>query len=403
MIAYYYSCAIVFFLSANTDDLLSNDNLWISELLPAFEDEIEDDLIKLLLISPEKNVKDDKNHDLKQSPASIDDAERTFMKEVELQFTNCISTEKQTMITTLLLNLKKLVKAENNPEANKLIDGLGSVLGVECKNNTELLASLHISNELRTSEMSDDKLDGTAQSDKTRVDKSRGENRKVSCKKKICDNESSLPHHTLENTSQAMTISNDNSSARTSPCNNNEDPHDTSVSSSSTKDKDSHPDKQLAIELLVNLRKLLSGQAEDATILQLFKRIGKALNFASNNSETEDDSQTDAPRIMHLETSEPEHNSHAFSATKAAVKLSFNSKFKVNSVSAIHSSNAQVNARCKNTSGLKDLKRFSSNPELINTTTNKGISFSRASNTRTGTSFYLLRARYYINNSFCQI
>lgn len=348
--------------SASTDDLLSNDILWMRELLPAFEDESVDNLIELP-VSPKKNVKDDKNNDLEQSPASINNAGENFMKEIESQFTDFIPSGRQTIVTTLLSDLKKLVKAENNSEASKLIDNLENVLGVKYKNNTELLASLNISNELQTFEMTEDKLDKTEQSNKTSVciSKSQEKNREVLCEK-ICANKSSLSHNiinhkSIKNTSQAATVSNDNSlgELKSSSCNNDEDPVNITISpkialsANLTNGKDghtdSHTDEQLAVELLVNLGKLLSGQAEDTTILRLLKSIGKALNIASNNCKSKEKSQRDGKsrktllkreQIMALETSEPEHNVHLADVTEATQEQNFNSKFKVNKSLLFH-------------------------------------------------------------------
>ncbi|XP_032667575.1 dentin sialophosphoprotein-like isoform X2 [Odontomachus brunneus] len=385
---------------SSTDDLLSNDTLWIRELLPAFEDEAVDNLIEFL-VSPKKNVKDDKKNDLKQSPASINNAGENFMKNIESQFTDCVPSVKQTMVATLLSDLKKLVEAENNSEASKLIDNLESVLGVRYKNNTELLASLNVSNELQIFEMTEDKLNKSKQSDKTSVyiSKNQEENRELSCEEKICDKKSLLQHinHKSEDMSQAATVSNDNSLAKSSPCNNNEDPVNIIISpkielsTSLTNKKDT--DEQLAVELLVNLAKLLSGQAEDATILRLLKSIGKALNIASNNCKSEeklqrDDKSCNTERIMALE---PEHNVHLVDVTESTQKQDINLKFKQlektsrRSISTMHSSNAntsntQVKAKRKNTSGLKNEKHFSNQPGFINTVANNKV--SGASNMR---------------------
>ncbi|EGI65574.1 hypothetical protein G5I_05964 [Acromyrmex echinatior] len=120
------------------DDFISNNTLWMSELLPAFEDEpVVNDLIDLP-VSPERNLKDIKNSDTKQSPASVDSAEENIFKEMESPFTNS-SVVKQN-ITSLLLDLRKLVK-ESNPKAKKLLDDLENILDINYKNNTELLVT----------------------------------------------------------------------------------------------------------------------------------------------------------------------------------------------------------------------------------------------------------------------
>lgn len=339
----FHICIIIFFfLSANTDDLLSNDTQWISELLPAFEEESTDNLIELP-VSPKKNIKDDQNKDLSQSPASTDNAEEYFIKEIESQFDSCIPTVRQTLVTGLLSDLKKLVKAENNSEASKLIDNLESVLDVKYKNNTELLASLNISNELRTSGIFDDKLDNTEQSNNINIyiNNSQEEN-----KERSCNNESSLPHinHKLGDTSQAIIVTNDNSLTKNSPCNINEDSLNITISSKTVlntnltnkEDKeDSDINEQLAIQLLVNLEKLLSDQAEDIMTSQLLKSIRKTLNIAFSNRKSEEKSQMDSKscntqQYIALKTSESDHNMHLPATTETKQKQHFNSKFKVN-------------------------------------------------------------------------
>lgn len=330
------------------DDLISNNTLWMSELLPAFEDEaVVDNLIELPA-SPKGDVKEsNKSNEMKQSPINIDNTEENSMKGTELQFTECGFAVKDTIVTTLLLDLKKLIKAENNLEANKLIDNLESVLGVNYKNNTELLATcFNISNELRTLESSNDKSVSGEQSDKISIDKSQEENKKESTEEKLNSIERSLPHtnHKLENMSQATTISSDNSSTKISPYkDNSENPLDINImnspeiasSTSFNKEKDNHLDEKLAVKLLINLGKLLSGQAEDITTLRLLKNIGKALNIASNNLKIENESQTndkthDAQQITPTRASESERDERWFVSTKAAHERSFDSKSKVN-------------------------------------------------------------------------
>lgn len=328
----YTSFIISFSSSASIDDLISNNILWVSELLPAYEDEAVDNLIELL-VSPKENLKVDKSNDLKQSPVSVNNAEDDFMKEIKPQFTDNVSTIRQTMVTTLLLDLKKLIKAENNSEASKLIDNLENELGVKYKNNLELLANLDISNGLHNSKMSDDKLDDTEQSDKASNDSEQRENKKMSSEDKICDNESSPPYisNGSEDASQATTVSSDNSLTQTSPCNNNSENRLNITKSPQAASKDSHSDEKLAIELLVNLGKLLIGQTEDATTLQLLKSIGKALNVASNNCKIKGESQTDdtsynTQRITAVETLESKRNASVFSSKKTTHEQNLSSK-----------------------------------------------------------------------------
>ncbi|XP_032663809.1 serine-rich adhesin for platelets-like isoform X2 [Odontomachus brunneus] len=375
---------------SNTDDLISNNILWVSELLPAYEDEI-DNLIELP-ISPKENLKVDKSNDLKQFPVNVNNAKDDLMKEIKPQFTDNVSV-RQTMVTTLLLDLKKLVKTENNSEVSKLIDNLENALGVKYKDNLELLANLNMSDRLHNSKMSDDKLDDIEQSDKANNDQK--ESKKVSSEEKICDDESSPPHisNGSENASQTTTVSSDNSLTQTSSCNNNSENHLNITKSPQAAPKDNHSDEKLAIELLVNLGKLLIGQTEDATTLQLLKSIGKTLNVATNNCKIKEESQTNdiscnTRRITAVGTVESERNESGFSSKKATYEQSFNSKplkkairrsiSTINSSSA-NTSNTSMNTKRRSISELKVQKH----PALINMMGNKKILISGASNTKT--------------------
>lgn len=253
------------------------------------------------------------------------------------QFIDNISTARQTTVSMLLLDLKKLVKAENNPEASKLIDNLENTLGITCKNDMELLASLSVSNELQNSEICDDKSDDI-NSSKTSNDNSQKENKKILSEKEICDNESSLPYvsHGSKDASQATTISSDNSLIRASSCNDNSENRLNIIKSPKTTLNDSHSEK-LAMELLVNLGKLLSGQIEDATTTQLLKNIGKALNIASNNCKSKNESQfndisRNTRQITAVKTSPKklsELNASLSNSKEVTDEQKFNSKFKV--------------------------------------------------------------------------
>ncbi|XP_011142903.1 protein ELYS isoform X2 [Harpegnathos saltator] len=380
---------------SSTDDLISNNGLWMSELLPAYEDESVDNLIELL-VSPKKNLEIDKSNNLKQSSVS-DNVEENFMKEMESQFIDSISTVKQTTITTLLLDLKKLVKAEDNPEANKLINHLESALGIKCKSNMELLANLNIITELRNADMCEDKFNNIEQSDKSN-DKNQKDNDKIS-EEKICDNESSLPHtsHEAQDSPQAATVSSDNSVTKTLLSNNDNEDRLNISNSPKIVLKNSRSDERLAIELLINLGKLLSGQAEDATTSQLLKSIGKTLNVASNNckigGKSQDDNSRNTQQVSPVKTSESELNVSVSSSKQTAHERSFNSKFtpvdktKRRSISTTHSSKANISntpviTKRRSTSELKDRKRFSNNHVLINTMANKKTSISGTSNTK---------------------
>lgn len=62
------------------------------------------------------------------------------IKEIEKEFTQSEDSDKnKIVVTSLLLELEKLIKTEKNPDAEKLLNDLEKVLGVKWENNTDLL------------------------------------------------------------------------------------------------------------------------------------------------------------------------------------------------------------------------------------------------------------------------
>lgn len=317
------------------DDLISNNTLWISELLPAFEDEVVDDLIDLP-VSPEGNLKDIRNSDKKQSPVNIDSMEEDSLKKIESSFTDVVKQD----VTSLLADLRKLIKTESNPlRAKELLDNLENILNINYKNNTELLVTfLNTSNKSQSSQKIS--LDSIEKVDKSNIDKSEEESGKVLSQEKLCNNEKSSDiNYILKNTLQD--ISSDKSSvASSSYKDNNEDSTNTSNSSvltehNNSNEKDNQVDKKIAVELLINLQKLLSGQTEDDTTIQLLKNIGKALNTTLNNN-IENEMQANCTRKQNIQqttpvrTSESNLNAHSSAlSTKVAHRRSLEPKSKV--------------------------------------------------------------------------
>ncbi|XP_011685031.1 PREDICTED: uncharacterized protein LOC105448247 isoform X2 [Wasmannia auropunctata] len=375
---------------STTDDLISNNTLWMSELLPAFEDEpVVNNLIDLPG-SPEGHLKNIQNSDKKQSSASIDSAEELF-KKMESSLTDAPAVKQD--VTSLLSDLRKLVKTESNPEAKKLLDNLENILDINYKNNTELLMSCF--NVPNKSSRSPQKVSSESieRFDKSSVDKSEDTSGKASFQEKLCNAEKSLSDTTSksEDTSRdALSIEKSFSSCK----DNNEDRTSTTHSS----DKDNQVDKKVAIELLVNLRKLLSGQAEDDVTMQLLKNIGKVLNTALNNG-TESETRANCTGRQNIQQTTPvrkppesarDVHSSALS-TKVAQRRSLEPKSKTvrRSVSAVESSpkntsSTQIRRRRSNVSESENhQKRLSGNPGFINNlNSNKKLAMPEARNTR---------------------
>lgn len=321
----------------------------MSELLPAFEDEpVVNDLIHLPASPGDSR---DKNNDKKQSPASIDSAERNLLKEMELPLSD-VSVIKQD-ITSLLSDLRKLVKPESNPEAKKLLDNLENILNSNYKNNTELLVTCFntSSHESRSSQKTPS--NSIEKFDKSSIDKSEKESGKISSQEKICNNEKSLSdikckklEDILQDRSQDV-VSIEKSSVTSSSCKYSES---TSITDSSeltedskhkehkAKERDNQVDKKIAIELLINLKKLLSGQSKDDTTIQLLKNIGKVLNTALNSS-PESEMQANCTRKQNIQQTTPvrarksDYNAHSSTLTaKVAHRRSLEPKSKVSKI-----------------------------------------------------------------------
>jgi len=398
----------------------------MSELLPAFEDEpVVNDLIDLP-VSPEGNLKDIKNSD-KQSPASIDSTDENLFKKMESPLTGVTVVKEN--ITSLLSDLRKLVKTESNPEAKKILDNLENILDINYKNNTELLVTcFNTSNKSQSlQKISSESIE---RFDKSSADKSEEESDKISSQEKLY-NEKSDENNKLEDISQDI-ISIEKSSVTSSSCKDNSDHMSTTHSSDitehnkHTKEKDNQVDKKVAVELLINLQKLLSGQAEDNTVIQLLKNIGKALNTALNNNTEIQASCTGKQNIQRTtpvrNLPESDRNVHSSAlSTKVGHRRSLEPNSKVSkyllsctiylnylltrycifcektvrrSVSAIESSlkstsSTQVRRRRNTSESEKCQKRFSSDPGFINDLSNKKLAMSEPCNTRKGKLYYV--------------
>ncbi|XP_071631125.1 uncharacterized protein [Temnothorax longispinosus] len=384
--------------SGTDDDLISNNTLWMSALLPAFDDEpVVDDLIDLP-VSPEGYSRDIRNNDKRQSSTSSDSAEENLLK--KLEFTG-VSVVKQD-VSSLLSDLRKLINAESNTEAKKLLDNLENILDVNYKNNTELLVTcLNISNKSQSSQKMP--LDSIERSDKSSTDKSEEGSDKVSSSEKLCNNEKSPDINcTPENTSQDIVSSSQKSSVTSSSCKDSNEDRTSSANSSDLtehskldKEKDDQVDKKIAVELLINLQKLLSGQTEDDATIQLLKTIGKVLNTALNNN-IGNEMQANCTRKQNVQqttlvrASQSGRNAYSSAlSTRVAQRRSLEPKSKTvrRSVSAVESSpkstsNTQIRRR-GDTSELENRqKRFSSDPGFINNLSSKKLAIPERNNTR---------------------
>ncbi|XP_011501521.1 PREDICTED: kinesin-related protein 4-like [Ceratosolen solmsi marchali] len=124
--------------SITEDDLLSKIKLNF-DYLPKSDDETVDNLIDLPT-SPLKNtllskVDTSTEKHVESNVILLQDN----IKALENEFIEKKSYNKKATTATLLLDLEKLIKEENNPDAYKVLNDLQKLLGIEYDNNAEIL------------------------------------------------------------------------------------------------------------------------------------------------------------------------------------------------------------------------------------------------------------------------
>ncbi|XP_043476520.1 kinesin-like protein KIN-7I isoform X2 [Leptopilina heterotoma] len=125
-------------------DLLSNTEFNFDNL-PDSDEEVEAVEMNLidLPVSPLKtdvpvNSSNEANNENKELNETANEMKK--IKEIEKEFTQSEDSDrKKIVVTSLLLELEKLIKTEKNPDAEKLLNDLEKVLGVKWENNADLL------------------------------------------------------------------------------------------------------------------------------------------------------------------------------------------------------------------------------------------------------------------------
>lgn len=125
-------------------DLLSNTEFNFDNL-PDSDEEAEAVEVNLidLPVSPLKtdvlvNSSNEAKCETKELNETVNEMKK--IKEIEKEFTQSEDSDKnKIVVTSLLLELEKLIKTEKNPDAEKLLNDLEKVLGVKWENNTDLL------------------------------------------------------------------------------------------------------------------------------------------------------------------------------------------------------------------------------------------------------------------------
>ncbi|XP_012134598.2 uncharacterized protein LOC100879028 isoform X1 [Megachile rotundata] len=377
--------------SSSTDDLITNNPLWTSELLPAFDDEnMVDNLIELpssphinsseLTNMKDKEYTDNKIGTEKDAEIAVNKITEN-VKELELELTESVQTEKRITATTLLLELKKLIKTENNSEANKLVENLEKVLGINCENNTELLTTyLNTPNNLAKSPQKSDNSSKVIQNiEKNNMEQSQEDNltndsdnvKESLDYKNINFNDSDINKCT---DSQKCLNGISNESLKTNIEKAKKERNEKVLNNEIVRNENSLEDgsksllhEKVVVELLANIAKLLTSQTERSTS-DVLKNLGKVLNSASNDDDKHKRTKNDGGKI-------PSKSINRRSLDADSKKQSFHKNVIRRSMS-VSSTKDTIPATCNNKSAcqLKEvIKRFPSDPCLVNPISNKKV------------------------------
>ncbi|CAK9798114.1 hypothetical protein ANTPLA_LOCUS1434 [Anthophora plagiata] len=403
---------------SSIDDLITSNSSWTSELLPAFDDEVEN-LIELP-ISPVGSDTKSKDEKVENSNSHIDKNKelsnkvKENVKDLEMELAEVIYTEKRLTAATLLLDLKKLIKTENNVEANKLVENLEKTLGINCKNNTELLTTyLNATNNLtRDPQKSNSGLEIIKNVAESNMEHSQEDN---------------LTSNSIENVKDSIFCENINfNDVNMSKCSDNQkyfkkvsseskceiperetnieeikgkeaenEHHTQKISkedSSCKRESNSLLNERVIIELLENIGKVLSAQTKEHPTWDILKNLGKVLDSTPNGNVNKD-TKSDSAYIEIQQT--PRKSKVKFeNKTKSSVLSNSVNRISLDLESAKQLGNKKLIRRSmslsqtqsfknesnplisssKSTSQLKEVtKRFPSDPSFASTTTSKQI------------------------------
>ncbi|KAL2722438.1 protein PFC0760c-like isoform X1 [Vespula squamosa] len=285
---------------SNSDELIIDDPMWTSELLPAFEDDIVDGLIEV----PSLNAinREEKFSDMLCSNSNTNDKTKSLnniKKKIEIvPFSQIIADKKAT--STLLLDLKKIVRTENNSEANRLLENLEKVLGIQSSNDIELLSAyLKTTNDSETIKNTEEE-----KHDKNYVDHLKIHeieiNKESYCNNKInrCEifNDSKqllIKENKIQNDLPLVNAQTEISPKKEKSVDTEKQENKIDINNSTQENMETNKEEnnktesneKVAVELLINLGKVLSGQSNESATLNLLKNLGEVLNIVSKNKQ----------------------------------------------------------------------------------------------------------------------
>ena len=402
---------------SSIDDLITNNLSWTLELLPAFDDEaLVDNLIELPL-SPcvnGVNSRSEKAADCTENNSPTEKHEEPVvkkveedMKDIEMELIETISTEKRITAATLLSDLKNLVTTEKNTRANKLLENLEKVLGVNWDNNTELLTTcLTTTNNLgKCSQKSTSSVEIIKNVAESNMEYSQEDNLSRNSpeitESPLCANvnfndfgENKCAANNQKNLEEINGESKDEvleAEPRAEEINKEKEINDLDNENECENDSfcktedNSFKHEKMALELLANIGKLLAKQTGEHSTSNLLKNLGSVLNFASNKCNIDantkaDDNYVENQRTQKKSASKFVKKTHISALSKSANRFSLDLESKKQPVSKnyvrrsisvsqsppIKCSQSPVMSKGKSASQLKEVtKRFPSDPGLV--------------------------------------
>ncbi|XP_076278330.1 uncharacterized protein LOC143208122 [Lasioglossum baleicum] len=383
--------------ASSTDDLITSNPLWLSELLPAFDDEV-DNLIELPASPNIKNVTSNHGKVIPYKDSALQgSANKTpkeNMKDLEKELIDPMPTENRVSAATLLLDLKKLIKTENNKEANQLLENLEKALCVNWESNTELLNTyLNLTNNLAKSPHKSNNNLEIKNVVETNMECSQENNVTGDLSANV--KESAFGKNLNSNDSDI-----DKSSANSQKClkeisSELKKSNDELSISNENKEEESNNslNENVVKELLTNIGNLLTRQPQEHSTINFLKNFGKVLHLVSSNGNISENIKTVNNDVEIEKISKPsklncENKTHSSVLSKSANRLSLDMESKkqpaiqsvtrrsisISQTPPIKTIPSPLLSKRKSASQFKQLtKRFPSDPGFVGPIKNQKI------------------------------
>lgn len=252
------------FVLATEDDFLFSKTQLNFDDLPLSDDEAVDNLIELS--GGESGIKESPEVIAKSNVSRKDE-----VKALEHEFLDDKDPDKKATAATLLLDLEKFVKEQDNPDACKVLADLQKMLGVGCKNNTEILQAC-LQNSM--SPENEKKIKTDVNSSRSITDNHDEISELTSKTEQITEmksNNSSNDIADMNFENESKEAISDNVFAQ---CNIEKEPKEQS------NDNVTPENQKLALSLLQALNKIVNKNDEDSAI-DVLNSLGAVLNMAS--------------------------------------------------------------------------------------------------------------------------